>query len=326
MRLVDWRDRSVPPLDDEWRREADRWLSALSWDSRPACTLIESQRRSGLLPGLVLLDGRTIAGWTYFLILDDILQVGGFHARSSEAAQYLVDGIVTLAAPALAPDGVMVFCFADAAGLGEALARHRFEREHYLYLMRRCPLDGPRLDGAAAAVDDRTFEWSRGADRELPALFARAYHEPERTRPFARRGTAEQWREYVDQLVRGDACGRFDPALSAASFSSDGALDGAVLVTAVHASTAHIAQVSVDPARQGRGLAGAMIRRVLSTARARGYERVSLLVAEHNVRARRLYQQLGFDEAARFTSAGRPAYPRRSTSPAAISGGASTFR
>ncbi len=116
----------------------------------------------------------------------------------------------------------------------------------------------------------------------------------------------DEWREYAAQLLGSEACGTFEPGLSASVLSPAGVLEGVVLTTVVSPTTAHIAQVAVDPSRRGGGAATRLVRAVLEQARAAGYDRVSLLVSERNTAARRLYARLGFNETASFIAAGRP--------------------
>jgi ribosomal protein S18 acetylase RimI-like enzyme len=314
--VVDWREPSLPPFDAIWREQSARW-DALFWDSRENWDLIERHRRDRRLPGLALLDRGAIAGWTFFVTHQDTLQVGGFESCSERATEVLLDAVDALAEPPVAGDGALLFTFSSAPGLEAALGRSGYAFEHYLYLVRT--LDDVQ-DGAAG------LRWNADAQQQLASLFGRAYGRPSLTRPFARHGAAQEWQEYSAQLVQLHACGKFLHDVSAASFSSTGELQGAVVATAVHPRTVHIAQLSVDPLCQRRGIAQAMMNDVLANARAAGYELVSLLVGAANRRARELYSKLGFAEAGRFTSAGRGRYPRRSTSPAAVTGGASTLR
>ena len=56
----------------------------------------------------------------------------------------------------------------------------------------------------------------------------------------------------------------------------------------------HLLNITVDPARQGEGLARRMLDALGLLARARGCHQVWLEVRESNVRARRLYERYGF--------------------------------
>ena len=296
MRLANWRDADLGGFTDIWHEQRRRWADRLSWNASGTCEVVEARRREGSLPGLVLADGARIAAWSFFLVHRHTLQIGAFESDSSVSTATLLDAILSMPDPELAASGVMLFAFSDAPGLRTALAGRGFATDNYLYLTRDLPAHG--------AVP-RDLDWDRRLAIQIPALLARAYDTPTETRPFARHGRAEEWREYAGQLMGTDACGRFDPRLSVARVASDGTLDGAVLVTVVGPRCVHVAQVAVAPERRGSGLSTAMLRHVFAKAGAAGFGTVSLLVSEQNDRARRIYEVLGFTETASFLSAGR---------------------
>lgn len=74
-------------------------------------------------------------------------------------------------------------------------------------------------------------------------------------------------------------------------------------VLSVAADEAHVLNVCVDPARQGRGHGRALLRAMVEAARARGARRVFLEVRPSNPVAVALYEAEGFNEIGR-----RPRY------------------
>jgi ribosomal protein S18 acetylase RimI-like enzyme len=141
-----------------------------------------------------------------------------------------------------------------------------------------------------------------------------------------RNGQPHEWSEYVSQLVNTNGCGTF---LREASLVVPGAVAGlpaaATLVTCLAQDTVHVAQVAVAKDARGHGLARRLMTASLADAGAAGYARATLLVSERNLSARRVYDQLGFEEVAVFVSAVCD-QPRRSTSAALETGGAITLR
>ena len=82
--------------------------------------------------------------------------------------------------------------------------------------------------------------------------------------------------------------------------------DGAFIghgVLSVAADEAHVLNVCIDPARQGRGHGRALLRAMVAAARGRGARRVYLEVRPSNPAAIALYQDEGFNEIGR-----RPRY------------------
>ncbi len=317
MRLIDWREADAATLAHIWTTQASRWAVHLTWDSAGNWADVEAQRRAGNLPGLILFDGAAVVAWSFFLIHQDTLQIGAFEADSSEATRVMLDAVLATADEAMTPSGAILFAFSAAPGLVPALVARGFDTEPYLHLVREVADARPALD---------TLPWCAAAMLQLPALMERAYGPPTVTRPFARRGFLAEWEEYAAQLLGSAACGVFEPELSTCRVSPDGVLDAAIITTLVGPGTAHVAQVVVDPVSRGCGVAEAMLLEVLAKTKRLGFDRVSLLVSARNGGAVRLYTKLGFGETASFVSAGRRGQPRRSTSPALETGGASTLR
>jgi ribosomal protein S18 acetylase RimI-like enzyme len=297
MRLVNWREAGADDFQQIWHALNQRWTERLSWDNHDNWTSIERQRRSGDLPGLVLADGARIAAWCFFGVHRQTLQIGAFESESLASTRVLLDALVSLAEPEIAPAGIMMFTFTDAPGLTEELRSRGFDTDRYLYLAHD-------LASMPLAVPDT--RWEPRFTAQVPLLLERCYGAPSLTRPFVRQGQSEEWREYAGQLLGSDACGRFAPRLSAARASSDGELEAAAVTTIVGPLCAHVAQVAVVPERRGSGLASAMLGDVLARASADGFARVSLLVGEHNAGARHLYESRGFRGSESFLSAGRP--------------------
>src|ERR1019366_9686487 len=83
MKPLDWRFLTPGEAAGLLDAEAARWLWALHWDTRVSHKRIESARRAGTLPGLVVRDEHgAVRGWTFFLIHDGVLQIGAFVADS----------------------------------------------------------------------------------------------------------------------------------------------------------------------------------------------------------------------------------------------------
>lgn len=295
MRLVNWRELAPERFTSIWHTLTRRWAERLAWDSTSNWVTIEAQRRSGMLPGLALVDGDHIAAWCFFGVSRGTLQVGGFESDSVESTETLLDGVLSVASPEVAPAGVMFFTFSEAPALVDALQVRGFAVDRYRYLTREV-VDGP------VVVPDPG--WERRFNLMMPSLLERSYGPPSLTRPFARQGLPEEWREYVGQLLGVEACGRFDPRLSAARLSTADELDGAVITTIIGPGSAHIAQVVVAPESRGRGLSSAMVMEVLARVRRDGFGTISLLVSEHNRTASTIYQSLGFRGTEVFLSAG----------------------
>lgn len=291
MKAIDWRAIDAPRMASLYAEESARWRRRLHWDARATWAIVEPARIAGAVPGFVASDGGDIAGWTFYVRHHGLADVGALVAAETRVADVLLDAFEQDAGPS----ALAAFVFAPDADLASVLCARGYAVDRFLYLHRTL---SPDDDRAAAGVRPWT-----ALDREATArVCAAAYAGDATSRRFALDGRCDQWLEYLDQLTAHDACGTPMPS---ASLRDDGPGDaaGVLLMTRIADRTAHMAQVAVGPWVQQRGLGARLVEQGLAAARRAGCERVSLLVAESNLRARRLYQSTGFQASAEFLSA-----------------------
>jgi ribosomal protein S18 acetylase RimI-like enzyme len=309
---VDWRGADAERLAGLYAAEVRRWSHVLAWDTRASWIQIELGRRLGTVQGLLAHDpDGNVVGWTFYLLHHDVLQIGGFAAASPVAATTLLHAILDSETASRA-QSLTLFAFAEAPGLVEALAGCGLSVARYDYLSKALSdeLCRPSPDMRRWRADDAVA---------AAALLASAYGEPQPARPFAPRGTAEEWREYVGQLAVGAGCGMMMPDSTLVVPGELEGIAGLVLVTRLAPATAHIAQICVAPPVQRQGLGRRLLRAACANAGAAGCDRMTLFVEAGNARARDLYADLGFGVVASFVSAGSR-QPLRLTSVAAGGG------
>ena len=327
MICVDWRTCAHSEVAPLLAAETHAWRRDLDWDVTEAWRVVEPARRAGQLPGFVVRDdhGRPL-GWTAFLLHHTSLQVLAFSAPDASASDVLVRAI--LASPEAAQAASVIFCVrAAAASLRQTLSAHAFQVDPYRYLSRDLSTVGAVSDLAVqgGARPDGLRGWADDG-HAFADLCARAYAGSREIRAFAPSGSAAEWHDYVESLLGGPGCGWFCPELSfVVPGNRRGALTAAVFVTDLGISTAHVAQIVVEPASRGQGLAQRLMGAAATAAAARGYARMTLLVSASNQPASAAYARLGFEERAGFVVATRP-QPSLSTSDALCTGGESTRR
>jgi len=305
---VDWRHAAAERIAALYRDEMARWAT-LGWDTAPTWRTVEIGRALGTLPGLLAVDGcGAIVGWTFYLLHGERLQVGGLVAASASVTNLLLDGALSGDVASRA-QGVTLFALAGAPELDGALAARGLAVDRYAYLAR--PLEWP---ARRASGDLR--DWRASDAEATAALLAEAYPGADAARPFAPRGRAAEWREYVGQLTAAAGCGTLMEDCCIVLPDGHGRLGALALVTRLSATTAHLAQIAVDPAAQRQGIGRLLVDEACNRARRAGCERITLLVGGRNARARRLYDTSGFGVTAGFVSAGR-LQPLRLTSVAA---------
>jgi ribosomal protein S18 acetylase RimI-like enzyme len=313
LRCEDWRDADEATLGPLYRAECDRWRTALAWDFAPSCAIIEPARREGRLPGvLARRDDDSVAGWTFFVPHDGLLQVGGLVGDTDATCDALLRAACRCA-EASRVRGITCYLFPPLPGIQHVLETLQFSVEPHRYLVLDLAPRGLEVAGSRAHASSWTQaqEMVSGSDLrarafgdanadEIVQLMVRAYAGMPEAACFAPDGRPNQWAHYLLQLLQTRACGRYIPDASIALVDASGALAAALIMTAIDEQTAHLAQVVVDPSWRGRSLARDLFgwsRQVLAR---RGFRRLTLLVAEGNGTARRLYERLGFADRAVF--------------------------
>ena len=305
--------------------ERSRWANWLQWDFDPSLQSLERARGEGTLPGLVIRGpGQSVVGWTYFLLQQDVLQVGALHARTADGVRLLLDAIFKTPEASLAHD-VLLFVYPDSPACENALLRRRFTVTRYWYLRRT-------LERSCAVPVDPALRALRDGDGpDVVRLFSRAYAGVPDARCFAPHGRLDEWAHYFGQLTRGAALGQFLPGASlvlpGSGFSGPGSesrpyprrLVGASIVTSLSARTLHLAQIIVDPQARRQRVASRMLDGVLSWGLAHDRAVATLLVSEHNACARALYDARGFVQTGYFLHAERPLGRRVLATPVAAS-------
>jgi ribosomal protein S18 acetylase RimI-like enzyme len=272
------------------------WRQQLDWDVTESWRSLEPARLAGRLPGFIVKDDSSrVRGWACFLVHQQTLQVAALVADSSGATAALVRGVMTSAEAAKAETAVI--CLPDVApGLDGSLRAQGFKVACYRYLAHRLsPVE------AAPRPARPGRPWQSEDLGSVARLLAAAYEASSSVRAFAPHDTPDEWQEYAGALVRGPGCGRLLPHASfVVPGSTPGLIDAAVITTRLSDRTAHIAQLAVAPMARGAGLARHLLREAANGAMTSGCGRMTLLVAEDNRPAARLYDVLGFREEAAF--------------------------
>jgi ribosomal protein S18 acetylase RimI-like enzyme len=295
--VSDWRALSPAVTADLYEQERILWNQRLRWDTTSNWTTIETARVTWGLPGFVCHDaaGR-IRGWTFYLVRDGAMDVGTFVSHDEAATASLVDALMT---QARTHGGLHGFIYAQAPGLCRVLEGRGVATKPFLYLVRHLD-DLTRSPADSDAPPSNDFSSGPPLCQDAAARLLQCAYGDSGT-IFARSNQLSEWREYVANLIEQTACGVFSPSLSRA-IAERADYRALAIVTALSETTAHLAQIAVDPSLRRRGIARAVLRDVLVHAHRERFTAVSLLVAADNEGARALYRSLDFSEGETFVS------------------------
>lgn len=299
MNVLDW--RGVPPREARalYCREREIWNRQFHWETESTWNTVEIARTTWGLPGFVAEDraGR-ITGWTFYMPEESVCQVGGLVSDSQAATDALIARLMTLAREGKR----LSFFMADrAAALDAVCASHGITLDTHHYLERSLVGLNTRAGKGAPPSHALTLStWRNGLVADAAALLRRAYGE--RGHVCAPGNTLAEWKRYVEAIVTHTACGELAPTLSRVVHAGT-SLSAIALVSLLAERTAHLVQIAVEPSLRGQGVAGMLLREVMTAAAAHGCTTMTLMVADANLTARRLYEREGFRTTGRFVSA-----------------------
>jgi ribosomal protein S18 acetylase RimI-like enzyme len=316
--IQDWRAVSRERVAPLYAEETARWASVLDWDAAAGLQDVERGRTLGHVRGFIVSNSKTgaLEGWCYYIVRGAALQIGGFVTRSEECSELMLNAIFTDEGTENA-ETITFFAFSDAPGLAPSLRRRGLAVDRYWYY---------KSDLAGMAPHATARDARRWRADDAPAavnLLMQAYAAADESRPFAPRGSVEEWTEYLRQLMEADGCGQLIPDACISVPLGPGRLAGVALVSRISPNTAHLVQLAVEPGSQRQGLGASMLMAVCGAARRAGFGRLTMMVSGKNSKARALYQGAGFVGVASFV-AGGAIQPLRLTSVA--SGGVAATR
>ncbi len=303
MIVEDWRDAEPAVVGNLFETEAARWDRSLEWDSRASWAIVEDGRRRGNVSGWILRSGTgEVHGWTYYLLHDGELQIGGLTATRSSDYRLLLDRVLDSPEASRAA-WVSAFVFPALPSLVSALSRRRFAVRRSLYLRR---VLAPGLDNPTLPEGRRLRRFASRDTFPAARLLATAYDGVPGAGCFAPHGRLDEWAQYLRQLIETPACGHWLPE---ASFVVEDPgslrLAAAVLVTRLSAVAAHVAQIAVAADARGQGLGDLLLAHAGTAAISAGHSCMTLMVDEENAAARALYARHGFEERSAFVYARR---------------------
>ncbi len=325
MIFSDWRDAEAEEIGALYQWETRRWADALGWDLAGSWAIVASARRAGHVPGFIARAGDGhVAGWTFYILHEGILQLGTMVGERASVVRALLERAMQSNEARFAR-AFSCFLFPGSGSLPAALARQRFAIAQHPYMVMPLASEEPGATAPESAVagggeSDHEQIAAEFCVRPLaevdPAdvvrLMARAYAGLPEARCFAPDLRLEQWARYVGQLLATPAIGRY---MASASFAVERRcakqLQGAIITTSLSNSTAHVAQIVVDPGCRRSGLARRLIAAACAESRRLGHSHMSLVVSGTNEPAKSLYTRLGFCPVTNFIYASRSALMRQ---------------
>jgi ribosomal protein S18 acetylase RimI-like enzyme len=295
-----------PLLDAESRA----WFRGLHWDFAASARVVLSLVEEGRLSGFAALHEGRVAGYCCYFFDGAKALIGDLFIDSPgsgvEEAVLLLDRSVRnlMSTPGIRRIEAQLPHFRFHAL--HMWFRSRFFEGYVRQFMtagigNSGPADQPATSDvlekvlAIRAQEFRLDEWKRKYDKAAARLLCRTYSHHVDAAINNQYLSMEGAGRLIENIVQLRGCGEFlEPASFVLIHRPTDELAGLIGVTAVRASTAHIAQVAVAAEFQKAGLGKMLIETAMRRIQEKGFHEVSLTVTGLNSGAVRLYERLGF--------------------------------
>lgn len=253
--------------------------------------LVRREVRAGRLPGgLWLQDGRPagVALWDHPGPLGVALRFTYLVGSSASAATYrrFLASVLRASGPAAFAAPLSGLSTDDEAKVLGPLGFAPFSRSEMRFPPAVAPAGTSELPGLRVRPVRPTDAFA------FQRMHAAAYHDHFDRFLFLQDLDPEQDAATTVRSIFEGRWGEFLPGASALAESSEGAVGGTLVLRSE--GRALIADVSVVPTAQGRGVGRAVVGASVRALRGRGEPVIALAVTEENRRAVRLYERLGF--------------------------------
>lgn len=294
LRIVDLPAVPVTALDGLWQREEQWWRERFFWDISAGLEALRNVAARGHVPGKVAqVDGQTV-GYTYYITIDRLGILAGLSVDPQWSNRLVGATLLNETITSLRHWGACRIesqCIAiDCAWLPTAFAQEGFAtfwRQFLRLDLRAVP------QAAAAPTPLPVVPWRSAAISAAAAIMQAAYSRGVDARMSMRYRSLEGCCVVLDQLLNQGGCGHLVTDASGLIYDKGQAI-GFIIITELSPWQAHLAQVTVLPSYQGRGLGRFLLNYSLAQLLAQGFETLSLIVSDGNQRALSMYQTMGF--------------------------------
>jgi ribosomal protein S18 acetylase RimI-like enzyme len=303
MEIAPLRDGSVKELEPVFREEIETWSRQLSWDYRPAQTLIKTYLAVGSMPGFAVKnDQGAVVGYIYFVIDRPVAFIGGAYVldRYSGLEPYslLLNHCISFLTKLMTVDRIETQLFPfnfDSEPLLRAMQFSTLKRFFLtLELAGDVPTTTAATSGSTQSSPFRIVDWSQKLVKHSAGVIYDS-HIATPDRFLCRDYQTEKGSfRLLSNLIDHPACGQFSPRETRLAVDSEDRLCGILVASRIKPDTGMVPQLSVRRDCQGKGLGSMLMRSYLQAAKKAGLRRTTLSVSEANTRALKLYSKLGF--------------------------------
>ena len=309
MEIAPLRDTSVNELEVVFREEIETWNQQLSWDYRPAQTLVKTYLTVGSMPGFAVKNDKgTLVGYIYFVTDRPVAFIGGAYVlhryAGLEAYSLLLNRGISFLTKLKTVDRIETQLFPfnfESEPLLRAMQFSTLKRFFMsLELAGSMPSTTMARSGSRESSLFRVVDWTQDLVKPgAKVIYDSHVATPDRflCRDYqTEKGSLRLLRNLIDH----PACGKFSPRETKLALDSEDQLCGILVASRIRPDTGMVPQLSIRRDCQGKGLGSMLMRSYLQGAKKAGLKRTTLSVSEANTRALKLYGKLGFKPLKKF--------------------------
>ncbi len=299
LRTVDLRELRSAELLPLLEEESRNWRDTFEWNFKPSAELVKRYVDLRSLTGFALLEGREVAGYSYYVLEEQKGLIGDLYVRerfrSPERESLLLDRTVgaMMSAPGIRRiESQLMMLGLDGS---EPVARPEFMQRYNRLFLEIDLSDVVSLPSRPVRKGIFFEPWEERFQEASAQLIAEAYRGHVDSQINDQYRSVGGARRFLYNIVQYPGCGAFfRPGSSIAfDFHSEGAT-GLCLASLVAPDVGHITQICVSTARRHTGVGYEMLTRSLRSMRQHGCRRASLTVTTSNASAVELYHRTGF--------------------------------
>jgi ribosomal protein S18 acetylase RimI-like enzyme len=316
MLIVDLRQLNSRQIEPLLVDEAKHWRDELRWDYRTSLELIKKFVDAKSLAGCAAMEDNQAIGYAFYVMEEHKGLLGGLYVSPRypqlEVAQKLLGLILETLRAIPRIERIEAQLVPFGCSFDQALSIHGFRLYPRQFMLLEFGLGDP------AGADSKSETEGTGAHPTLGLSLERwddRYFAPCARLiqlAYANHMDGEindQYRsesgalKFLKNIIILPGCGQFQPQASfvlRAPHSHE--LLGVVLTSAVAPGVGHTTQICVMPGYQGHGLGKRLIKATIAALRKRNFTALSLTVTAANLKAVRLYEQIGFQRIKTFTA------------------------
>ncbi len=304
MRIVELRQLESRALEPLFEEERQQWLDVLHWDYRPSLQIIRKFIDAHSLAGYAALDGKTPAGYGFYVVeehkglLGDLF-VSSRYPHAPTAGRLLQEMVATLrGVPRLERIEGQLIPFGGSHDATFAEMGFRlFPRQFMLLPLETAASPEPEGRLKLERWDDR---WFQSCARLIQLAYA--YHVDSEINDQYRSESGAL--KFLRNVILLPGCGRFLPDASfVVREPGSDRLIAVVLNSEVSPKVAHTTQIAVLPGYQRHGLGRRLMQATIAAVAGKNFRALTLTVSTSNMPAVQLYERLGLRTIKTFSAA-----------------------